>query len=92
MQHSWELRPNRYHSQYLWLPPYYIDLALVTQDDFSAYLKKEGAKAVSTDRYHYLMNWDWSDSAMPKPWPGNDTLPATYIGYAEATAVSANNT
>lgn len=56
VQHSWELRPDRFHSQYLWVTPYYIDLAPVTQGDFADYLKKEGTKAVSTDRYHYLVS------------------------------------
>ena len=54
VQHSWEPRPNRYHSQYLPIKPYYIDTTPVTQAAFAEYLKKEGAKAVSTDRYHYL--------------------------------------
>ena len=112
VQHSWEPRPNRFHSQcdsflsaavvlntngeitaakglkdllcalrYVWVTPYLIDLAPVTQAEFAAYLAKEGPKALPTDRYHYLKNWDWSGEA-PKPGAGNGSLPVstTIIG------------
>ena len=46
-------------------------------------------KALPADRYHYLQNWDWS-GAVPKPGPGNETLPVTYIGFAEAKAYCAS--
>ena len=89
MQFPWEPRPNRFHSQYLSLKPYYIDIAPVTQAEFAAYLQKAGGvKALPADRYHYLQNWDWS-GAVPKPGPGNETLPVTYIGFAEAKAYCA---
>ena len=52
-----------FHSQYLNLKPYYIDITPVTQGEFALYLK---AKALPADRYHYLQNWDWS-GATPKP-------------------------
>jgi formylglycine-generating enzyme required for sulfatase activity len=84
-QFSWEPRPNRFHSQYLWLKPYWIDVSPVTQEDFATYLRKEGVQGLPADRYHYLMNWDWSGS-LPKPQSGNEALPVTYIGYAEAQA------
>eukprot|EP01047_Picozoa_sp_COSAG01_P109122 COSAG01_NODE_38017_length_495_cov_2.010101_1_plen_165_part_11 len=74
VQFGWEPRANRFHSQYVNLKPYYIDIAPVTQGEFYTYLQKTGAKALPADRYHYLRNWDWSD-AMPKPGPGNDSLP-----------------
>ena len=71
------------------MKPYYIDATQVTQADFAAYLKQHPDK-LSTDRYHYLKNFDWSDPSMPKPYPGNETLPVTYIGYAEAEAYCAS--
>jgi formylglycine-generating enzyme required for sulfatase activity len=71
-----------FHSQYLNLKPYYIDITPVTQGEFAQYLK---AKALPADRYHYLQNWDWS-GATPKPVAGNETLPVTYVGFAEAKA------
>ena len=74
VQFSWEPRPNRFHSQYLWLKPYYIDITPVTQAAFAAYLSKQGEKALPTDRYHYLMNWDWDGGPLPKSKSGNDAL------------------
>jgi iron(II)-dependent oxidoreductase len=71
------------------MKPYYIDATQVTQADFAAYLKQHPDK-LSTDRYHYLKHFDWSDPSMPKPYPGNETLPVTYIGYAEAEAYCAS--
>ena len=61
------------------MTPYLIDLAPVTQAEFAAYLAKE--KALPTDRYHYLKNWDWSGET-PKPGAGNGSLPVstTIIG------------
>ena len=58
------------------MTPYLIDLAPVTQAEFAAYLAKEGPKALPTDRYHYLKNWDWSGE-MPKPGAGNGSLPVS---------------
>eukprot|EP01052_Picozoa_sp_SAG31_P019027 SAG31_NODE_1371_length_8605_cov_20.357630_4_plen_428_part_00 len=84
VQYSWEPRPNRYHSQYIWLKPFLIDLAPVTQRQFAAYLKKGGPSLIPSDTYHYLKNWDWSDPTMPQPEAGNGSLPVTYVGYAEA--------
>jgi formylglycine-generating enzyme required for sulfatase activity len=71
------------------MTPYYIDATQVTQADVAAYLKQYPDK-LSTDRFHYLKNFDWSDPSMPKPYPGNETLPVTYIGYAEAEAYCAS--
>eukprot|EP01049_Picozoa_sp_SAG25_P022603 SAG25_NODE_9112_length_387_cov_0.899306_1_plen_129_part_11 len=31
-------------------------------------------QGLPADRYHYLMNWDWSGS-LPKPQSGNEALP-----------------
>ena len=66
--------------------PYLIDITPVTHEAFASYLRKLGTSALPVDRYHYLLNWDWSDPTMPKPHPGNGSLPVTYIGYAEAKA------
>ena len=50
--------------------------------DWCWYLRKQGASGLPVDRYHYLLNWDWSDPTMPKHGPGNGSLPVTYIGYS----------
>lgn len=87
-QYEWESQPNRYHWQWLNLSAYWLDKTPVTQSAFYDYLVKNPS-AVPDDRYHYLKNWDWSSGSMPKPFPGNDSLPVTYIGLDEARAYCA---
>ena len=89
VQHDWEPRPNRFHSQYVMLRPYLIDITPVTQQAFSAYLREKPSELPS-DKYHYLMNWDWDDASMPTPRAGNARLPVTYVGYSEAKAYCAS--
>eukprot|EP01043_Picozoa_sp_COSAG02_P063026 COSAG02_NODE_8831_length_2429_cov_1.821888_3_plen_214_part_01 len=88
-RYPWEPRPNRFHSQYVWMKPYYIDVTQVTQSDYAAYLKQH-PENLPSDRYHFLKNMDWSNGDMPKPYAGNESLPVTYIGYAEAEAYCAS--
>eukprot|EP01050_Picozoa_sp_SAG11_P011577 SAG11_NODE_1237_length_5426_cov_4.878543_4_plen_1325_part_00 len=84
-QYEWESQPNRYHTQWVNVPEFWLDKTPVTHGDFAEYLNNHPDQ-VPTDRYHYLKNWDWSDDSKPKPYPGNETLPVTYVGYAEAKA------
>ena len=51
VQFGWEPRANRFHSQYLNLKPYFIDVAPVTQGEFSEYLQKTGAKALPAGQH-----------------------------------------
>ena len=66
---------------------FYMDKNLVTQGQFATYLKAHPS-ALPTDVWHYLGHgtgdigrgsWDWSAglSSIPKPWPGNESLPVT---------------
>ena len=95
-QYEWEPVPNRYHDHTLTMKTFYMDTHLVTQGEFSAYLQANPS-AMPTDVWHYLGHesgdvgrgsWDWSAgaAAVPKPFPGNETLPVTYIGLDEARA------
>eukprot|EP01047_Picozoa_sp_COSAG01_P033880 COSAG01_NODE_2515_length_7529_cov_77.394347_3_plen_250_part_00 len=85
-QYEWESQPNRFHLQWLNVPAYWIDTKPVTQGAFAEYLQKNPS-ALSSDRYHYLKNWNWEKSGQsPKPHAGNETLPVTYVGLAEARA------
>lgn len=85
-QYEWEPQPSRYHLQWLNVPAFLLDTTPVTQQAFAKYLAKNPS-ALAKDRYHYLMNWDWSNKSSPKPFPGNETLPVTYIGMDEALAI-----
>lgn len=73
-----------------------MDKNLVTQGEFAAYLKSHPT-AMPKDTWHFLGqgtgdvgcgSWDWSAGphVLPKPHPGNESLPVTYIGLDEARA------
>ena len=86
-QYEWEAEPNRYHTQWVNVPEYWLDTTPVTQGAFAEYLT-QNPSALPADRYHYLKNMNWSDThtGKPKPYAGNDTLPVTYVGMDEARA------
>ena len=95
-QYEWEAVPNRFHDHTLEMKPFYMDKNLVTQDAFAAYLKATPG-AMPADVWHFLGHstgdvgrgsWDWSAGAgvAPKPYPGNGSLPVTYVGLDEARA------
>ena len=86
-QYEWDPLPQRFHVQWLTVKPFYMDKHPVTQGQFAAYLQGSGKAALQeslADPYHYLWNWDWSDKAQPKPHPGNESMPVTYVGLDEA--------
>lgn len=95
-QYEWESVPNRFHDHTLTMKAFYMDKNLVTQGEFAAYLRATPS-AMPADVWHYLGqgtgdigrgSWDWTAGAtsIPKPYPGNETLPVTYIGLDEARA------
>ena len=59
-QYEWESQPNRYHTQWVNVPEFWLDTTPVTHGDFVEYLNNHPDQ-IPTDRYHYLKNWDWSD-------------------------------
>eukprot|EP01052_Picozoa_sp_SAG31_P003370 SAG31_NODE_128_length_23532_cov_21.204754_15_plen_668_part_00 len=68
------------------MPAYWLDTTLVTQGEFANYLQTNPS-ALPRDRYHYLKNWHHGDRQQPpKPYGGNESLPVTFVGLAEARA------
>ena len=76
---------------------FYMDKNLVTQGEFAKYLQAHPSSAMPKDVWHFLGqgtgdigrgSWDWGAGAdvIPKPFPGNDSLPVTYLGLDEARA------
>ena len=95
-QYPWESVPNRFHDHNLTMKAFYMDKNLVTQREFSVYLQAHPS-AMPKDVWHFLGSgtgdvgrgsWDWSagSGSVPKPWPGNESLPVTYVGLDEARA------
>ena len=96
-QYEWEPVPNRYHDHTLAMKPFYMDKRLVTQGDFAAYLKANPA-AMPVDVWHFLGqgsgdvgrgSWDWSGGTgvAPTPYPGNESLPVTYVTNRSSRAM-----
>jgi formylglycine-generating enzyme required for sulfatase activity len=85
IQYEWEGQPNRFHTQWLNVPEYWLDTTPVTQGAFAKYLQSDKS-ALAGDRYHYLFNWDWTSPDDPVPVSGNESLPVTYVGIEEARA------
>jgi formylglycine-generating enzyme required for sulfatase activity len=96
VRYEWEQLPNRFHAQWLKMAPFRIDKYPVTQTQFFDYLRS-GKGVLPKDTWHYLHNWDWNASAggtggrngLPKPFPGNEDKPVTYLGLDEARAFCA---
>ena len=76
---------------------FYLDKNLVTQGQFATYLTAHPSTAMPKDTWHFLGagtgdvgrgSWDWSagKNGIPKPYPGNESLPVTYLGLDEARA------
>ena len=87
VRYEWEALPNRFHSQWLNMRPFRIDRFPVTQADFFEFLRS-GKGKVPADRFHYLKNWNWA-GPLPKPMPGQEKTPVTYVGLDEARAYCA---
>ena len=54
-QYEWEAEPNRFHTQWVNVPAYYLDVTPVTHAAYARYLATNPS-AISKDRYHYLKN------------------------------------
>ena len=55
-QYEWEPQPNRFHTQWVNVPEYWLDTTPVTHAAFADYLSKNPS-AIPEDKYHYLKNW-----------------------------------
>jgi len=79
-QNPWEDHPQKRHSNFMAVGPFYMDKYPVTIANYSKYLDATGYRPA--DEHNWLKNWNGGYVAPV----GMEDLPVTYVSMAEAQA------